>query len=74
VHLAMEQVVVPTSPARLRCVWIASEDEYGTHLTARWVDDRPERDEARLLAGPGFGEKGGETCWHITLYFVWDSR
>jgi hypothetical protein len=73
-HLETEQVAVPTSPARLRCVWVASEDQDGTHLTAHWIDDRAERREARLLADPGFGEKAGETCWRITLYFVWGSH
>jgi hypothetical protein len=71
-HLETEQVTVSTSPA-LHCVWVASEDKDGTHLTAHWIDDRAESREARLQDESRFGEKEGETCWRTTLYFVWDS-
>lgn len=71
-RLETDYVAMPTSSARLHCVWVASEDESGVHLTARWIGT--ERREARLPADPRLRERGGEPCWHITLYFVWDSH
>lgn len=71
-RLETDHAAMPTSPAGLHCVWVASEDESGVHLTARWIDT--ERREARFLADPRFGERGGEPCWRITLYFAWVSH
>jgi len=60
--------VVPLAPVpRLRCSWTTFEDAKGVHLIAHWA--REKGPSADALFG-----KEGETCWHTTLYFVWDSH
>lgn len=55
-------IATPWLTTGLRCRWVASEDDNGTHLTARWSDDRPELREAAICADARLGPKGGELC------------
>lgn len=73
-HAQATHVATPSLTTGLRCHWIATEDEKGTHLIAHSSYQHAEDSEAAICAAPLMAQREGETCWHTTLYFVWDSH